>query len=320
MNQYPTGQPGQAGTGLPAQQTSSAANKFDWSSRKSSTPSAPPSGTTSTGQNTFGWPSQQNFNNGQRSINSAPTTQPPSLTPAYFPPTQPQPTQPSSITPNNATTTAPIGSSYQYAPPPVMHGPVVVAAPTGSLLDRAKDNDKQALETLFGQFIPQGEQFVDSQYLGVLGLWGLGTHSFASLTANRIASIRVSIFGNVLYQDGSLESINSSALYQPSLLLLYIWSAATLFFSLILGLMSGLAIGGVAGLLVALTWVLLGILCLPLVAKLFYRYKKSGLVLAVREGISVYIFIDRKRMGNAKRFYRLFCDQREERLRVVGQP
>jgi hypothetical protein len=65
---------------------------------------------------------------------------------------------------------------------------------------------------------------------------------------------------------------------------------------------------------------LLGVLLLPIIVRLYYRFNKSGLVLWVREGISIVVFIDRKRMINAKRFYRLFCDQREERLRAVGQP
>jgi hypothetical protein len=66
--------------------------------------------------------------------------------------------------------------------------------------------------------------------------------------------------------------------------------------------------------------VLLGLLLLPVAVRHYYRFNKSGLLLWVREGISIFVFIDRKRMINAKRFYRLCCDQREERLRAVGQP
>ena len=193
---------------------------------------------------------------------------------------------------------------------------MAVSSPTASLLDRAKANDEQALATLFGQFIPNHEQIIDSQYLGVLGMWGVGMHSFAAVTTHRIASIRISILGNVHYQDGALEYINSSALTQPSLLSLYLYMGAYFAFFAFFGIF-GLFRSSVAMVLGA---VLLSVLLLPIILRLYYRFNKSGLMLWVREGISIIVVIDRKRMINAKRFYRLCCDQREERLRTVGQP
>jgi hypothetical protein len=186
--------------------------------------------------------------------------------------------------------------------------------PTSSVLDRAKANDEQALATLFGQFIPNHEQIIDSQYLGVLGIWGFGTHSFVAVTTQRIASIRISIFGRVHYQDGILEHINSSALVQPSLLSLYLYAAAIAIVSVFFSIA-----GWFIYPLVAVLVILFSILFLPTVIRLYCRFYKSGLLFWVREGVPVYIFIDRKRMSNAKRFYRLCCNQREERVRDVGK-
>ena len=74
--------------------------------------------------------------------------------------------------------------------PPARVGSESVRYATGSVRDRAIAGDKEALETLFGQFIPNDEEVVDSRYLGVLGVWGFGTHSFAAITPNRVAALR----------------------------------------------------------------------------------------------------------------------------------
>ena len=57
---------------------------------------------------------------------------------------------------------------------------------------------------------------------------------------------------------------------------------------------------------------------IPLIASFYYRLHKSGLILCVREGISVMCVIDRARMLEANRLYRRFSDLREERLKIIG--
>jgi hypothetical protein len=152
----------------------------------------------------------------------------------------------------------------------------------GSLASRAKRGDAQALETLFRQFIAPDESVQGASFLGTRGLWGLGIDSYACVTDRRIATIRIGVFGEVEYQDGKTEYLNSAAIYQPSRLLLYLF---------------------VAG------WTIvtfgIGLLLLPLIVRLFYRYKKSGLVFWVREGIPIYIFSDRKSLVVANRLYRI---------------
>lgn len=202
--------------------------------------------------------------------------------------------------------------SHRYAPPP-RQGPTVVSAPVQpSLLMRAKADDKDALATMFGQFLPQGEQVLESHYLGVMGFWGIGTHSFAAVTNRRIASLRISFLGGVEYQDGALEYVNSAAVFQPSQVGLYVFTVVVSLFSLLFGSFFG------AG--VAIVFLLLSLLLLPLTVRLYYRFNKSGIVMWVREGLLVYTFIDRKRMRLSNQLYRLTTDVREERLRAVGHP
>ena len=78
---------------------------------------------------------------------------------------------------------------------------------------------------MFSQFIPAEEKIYRVEYLGVQGLWGIGTHSFACVTERRVSSIRVKLFGAVEYQDASLEYLNSGAIQHPSKVLLYVYCA-----------------------------------------------------------------------------------------------
>lgn len=326
MTQHDNGvQPGDAGSGLPPQQAPPADAGFSWSTAKSSTP--PPDQPSTAAPPTlskFGWPSPTKVSHlpHQRAPQAnANTHSPPSAPLTSQPPTPVQPMKPPTG-PSSPSVPAPTTSpSYLHTQPSTHRTSAQASTLSSSLLDRAKANDEQALTTLFGQFIPNHEQIMDSQYLGVLGMWGIGTHSFAAVTTQRIASIRVSILGHVHYQDGVLECINSSALAQPSLLGLYLYTAAISFQFSIIGFFFGFLFDPslAAGLLGAVLAILASLLLLPFTVRLYYRFKKSGLVLWVREGLSIVVFIDRKRMSSAKRFYRLCCDQREERVRMIGQ-
>lgn len=242
----------------------------------------------------FGRPSQQQ----PQQQSNMPTFGPPSR---ETPRTAPQPTQP--VQP---TQPPPGGPTYGSTAPPAQ-------PPSQGVMARARADDPRALETLFEQFVPQGEQIVETRYLGVIGLWGIGTHSFAAVTTHRVASLRVGIFGEVLYQDGALEYVNSSAIYQPSRLELY-WPAVLWVLVFVAGAVAtGLNPWALVALLIALLFV-------PVIVKLQYRFKKSGLVVWVREGLSLYVFIDRARIALANRFYRLCMELREERIREVGHP
>jgi hypothetical protein len=61
------------------------------------------------------------------------------------------------------------------------------------------------------------------------------------------------------------------------------------------------------------------LLLLPLTVRLFYRFRKSGLVLWIREGVPVYLFSDRKRLGDANRLYRTALATRESRIREIQE-
>uniref|UniRef100_UPI001C20E012 hypothetical protein n=1 Tax=Modestobacter excelsi TaxID=2213161 RepID=UPI001C20E012 len=200
------------------------------------------------------------------------------------------------------------------------------------VLARAKADDGRALEILFAQFIPSGEDIVETRYMGVMGLWGIGTHSFAAVTTERVASLKIGLFGAVTYQDGSLEYINGSVVSQPSRLKLYLpavlWvlipSAIVLAYWLTYAALGRAVLVGTGGTFVSAVVTLLVLavvlVLVPVVLKLTYRFVKSGLVLWVREGLSVFIFIDRRRMTLANRFYRLCAELRDERIREIGHP
>ena len=258
--------------------------------------------------------------NHQQGYNWVPTPQSaPTQAPGWPPSNPAQPTFP----PPSANRT-----SHQYgqqAPPGPVGGPgpeptrdgaagFQSATARASIRDRAIAGDQEALQTLFGQFIPPGEQIVEAGYMGVLGIWGIGTHSFAAITPNRSASLQMSTLGGVLYQDAPLEYVNSAAVFQPSKVSLYINVATTVFIFVFLAAAMGFGVSPVLGIFC----LILLPLALPLSVRLHYRLHKSGLVLWVREGLSINIFIDRPRMKQANRYYRTFCDLREERIKITG--
>lgn len=185
------------------------------------------------------------------------------------------------------------------SPPPVPSG-----GPHGSgsltieasLLSRAKSNDTKAVTTMFSQFIPVDEEVLFAEYLGVQGLWWVGRHSFGCLTNRRVCSIMVGPWGEVVYQDAVLEDNNSGVIYQPGLLGLYLTSLIFILFALIFTL----------GILLVL---------FPYVVQYYYRVNKCGLVWAIKEGVSVYIFTNRNKLSRANSLYRLASSQRTKLLK-----
>jgi hypothetical protein len=184
-----------------------------------------------------------------------------------------------------------------------------------SLLERAKRNDPNAISTMFRQFVPSAETVSAVEYLGLQGIWGWGTHCFACLTSRRIASIRVSFLGEIFYQDGYLEYVNSNVILQPSKLWLYVFLFLAVVFDLyILTLlfMIHVLLALVVGLPVAF-------LLLVFSARIYYGYFKCGLIVWIREGIGVYVFANRGRVIAVNRFFRKLSDLQEIRRRETGQ-
>jgi hypothetical protein len=187
-----------------------------------------------------------------------------------------------------------------------------------SLISRARAGDKQAIETMFRQFIPPDEQIDGVAFLGLRGLFGIGVHSFGAVTSRRVAGMDVSVLGGVVYRDGYYEHINSSAVFHPSRLQQYLVTGsigAFWLFPLAMILSSALpALAKAFGLVAVLG---MFVISMPLTAKLFYRFVKSGLVIVVREGVSVDLFADRSRLPVANQLSQRASQLREVRLRTM---
>jgi hypothetical protein len=266
----------------------------------------------------------------------------PSPTPAYQAPT-PTPIY-------QAPTSIPSPTPAYQAPTPVYQAPTPTPVPTvvssgdlrieSSILQRATKNDEQAIATMFGQFIPDGERIHCVRYLGIQGFWGWGTRQFGCVSDRRIADITIGYFGELTYQDGYLEHINSGVVYQPSKLPLYFLIGLFLaIFPFWIAPFIYILLSGVLGTSQVLLWLSLiisyaiAILLLPLLVRLYYRFSKCGLVLSVREGEIflnpygsygfshrlVYLFSNRKLITRANALYRSFIICREQRLNLVEQ-
>jgi hypothetical protein len=203
-------------------------------------------------------------------------------------------------------------------PAPSAAGPVQIDR---SLVDRACLGDDEALQMILRQFIDASEPLDMCEYLGTLGIQPFGQKSFAVVTPKRVGSLRIGWLGYVLYQDAPLEYTVSGIILQPSKLALYIWLALTTALVVIfdVGLFEGFMLDGgtsnfiailllpVMAAVLALTWLI--------VVRLFYAFRKCGLVWAVREGVAVYAFTNRGRMNIANRLHRRIFELREQRIR-----
>ncbi|PLZ96260.1 hypothetical protein CEN50_19280 [Fischerella thermalis CCMEE 5268] len=188
-----------------------------------------------------------------------------------------------------------------------------------SLIQQAVQDDQKAIALMFQQFIPDDETIYFAQYLGLKGLWGIGTREFACLTDRRVADITVGRFGKIDYQDGYLEHINSSFIYQPSKLGLYI-AAGVLFAPFAIALITTLLnpVNLIPGLIFSTICFGIGLILLPFIVQLYYRFKKCGIVISVRGGLPVYIFTNRKLLTRANALWRLLTTSREERIKLTG--
>ncbi len=227
------------------------------------------------------------------------------------------------------------------SPQPVGKGNIKLGA---SILQRASQDDFDAIATMFKQFIPQDEQIHIARYLGRRGLCGIGTRNFACVTDSRVAHITTGYFGEITYQDGYLEHINSGAIYHPSRFLLcsFLFTFLSfLFISLfVLGITlvpffillsqtdnSNIDYNSISQYASYITMVLLT----PVAIRWFYSIIKSGLVLTVKEGqlyLSpiggfafgqrlMHIFANPKFVTRANSIYRYFIIQKETRLNQV---
>jgi hypothetical protein len=174
--------------------------------------------------------------------------------------------------------------------------PVQQPRPQHSLVERARRGDHSAIVTMLSPFLSENEHVLLAQYLGIDGMWGLGVSSFAAVTDQRVVALRVHPFGAVVYQDGALEHLNGGVVIQPSRVGLY----ATI-------------------ILLALLTLGVSLLATPWIARLYYRFKKSGVVVWVREGVSVYMFCDRRRFRQAASIYRAASQARVARLLTLSR-
>lgn len=172
--------------------------------------------------------------------------------------------------------------------------------------ERAREGDRAALEGMFGQFLPPEEAIVDAEYLGTYGIWWFGTHTFAAVTNRRVAALRVRKLGRITYEDALHEHVSTSSVRQPSRLLFYLLLALVLVPTVGGGIAAAPFVGPGSLVLVAV-----GLLLLPLAIRLYRAFVKSGLLFWVREGLPVYAYCDRGRLGRANTLFRAYAEQRD---------
>jgi hypothetical protein len=165
---------------------------------------------------------------------------------------------------------------------------------------RARAGDSEAIETMFRQFIPPTDATIASAFLGTQGFGGIGTHSFGCVTQRRVGSLRVSTFGEVIFQESLAANVNGGRIHQPSRIWLYLLVAAWVLFPFWFAAGAGPA---------ALIFLPVTLLSLPFVVRAYYGRVKSGVLLVVRESPPTHLFCDRGKLPAASALYRLATER-----------
>lgn len=164
--------------------------------------------------------------------------------------------------------------------------------------------------------------------------WLVSVNCFAALATDRVAAIWTTTSGGVDYQDCGLDGITSNFVYQNSLVYSYLLmavSAAVLWFGVgwsfarltAMGILSTSPSETEGAIYHAAIF-------LPILAqaaaiglgavfgyKTYHRFFKSGIVLAPKKGIPVWLFTDRRRLYMANRLFRNLAEYRDQRRRSI---
>ncbi len=185
-------------------------------------------------------------------------------------------------------------------PPPPAVEPASEPTGEGTLVTRARAGDREAIETMFRQFIPPSDAIVASAFLGTQGFGGIGTHSFGCVTQRRVGSLRVSTFGEVVFQESLAANVNGGRIHQPSRIWLYLLVAVWVLWPFWFAVGAGP---------ISLVLLPVALLSLPFVVRAYYGRVKSGVLLVVRESPPTHLFCDRGKLPAASALYRLATER-----------
>lgn len=194
------------------------------------------------------------------------------------------------------------------------------------VLRKARSGDSNAVAALFRGFLSDGETIRAGGYLGVLG-YLLPEHSFWCVTDYRVCGLLVRRGGRLQFTSGFLGRINSIALKQPSLVVLWLIMIAWVLTFTLIGVGMNAGIGAelgesLPGWLAATLGAGVGLGLLRWAIRIYYRFSKSGVVFWMRERIPVYLFADRQSLTAAQRLIATFTavKKKEQPARASTSP
>jgi hypothetical protein len=192
----------------------------------------------------------------------------------------------------------------------------------GALFERARNNDRQAVRSLFQGFLGKTEQIVDCGYLGALG-FVFPEHSFWCVTNSRVCGLLINSAGWMNFNFGFTKSLDRGLFVQPSLIALWIWIIiwGVLVFlcaifmgalgeSLVSAWLGSFILARLARIIVFLSFAAAGLVLVPWVIRAYYRWVKAGCIFWTRELVPIVIPADRNSLRDAQRFVSVFTDQK----------
>ncbi len=162
-----------------------------------------------------------------------------------------------------------------------------------SLLEKAKENDQEALNTMFSQFIEEKEKIEYAEYFGSVGLLFL-THSFGCLTNKRIISLNVEPFDFMSYRDMYIEEIKGVEINQDNILRLILGTIMYILFTFGIGL-----------------------LFLGRFIRTYYKINKIGITFFNSKEVEVYLFANKSKIKKMNSLWRKTSKLREKRIDLI---
>lgn len=173
-------------------------------------------------------------------------------------------------------------------------GPLPKRIANFALLRRAKNDDLEALEEIFRNFLSKDETIVAKAYLGLRGFWQVGSHSFVCVTESKICRIEVGWLLSIDYREAYLEDCNAVIMYQPGFF--YINIFAIIFVLSTFGL---------------------GVILLPFYYRIYFAVIKSGADVFIRSSSIINIFCDITKLPRLANIIQYFGEQRDKRISIA---
>ncbi len=169
------------------------------------------------------------------------------------------------------------------------------------LIRGAARGDQKQIERLLSPFLLESETLKDCALTAKMGL--IPTYDFAFLTDRRIGDLEITpLTGNLVVEVAFLHKIDAFSIIQPAFpILLRLFMFGLYFVPPLMAMSIVLSLGwlglAIAACVVFLANLIVSCVINPVIRRMYLRFKKSGIVLAISGHFNTLIFADRNKFA-----------------------